>query len=110
MHGGLSPELTDMDQIRNLPRPAEVPDSGLLFDLLWSDPSPDVTAWGENDRGVSFTFGPEIVKYFLERFDLDLIARAHQVIQDGYEFFAGRQLVTVFFCTELLPRVRQFRS
>lgn len=104
MHGGLSPELTSLDQIRDLPRPAEVPDAGLLCDLLWSDPSPDVPAWGENDRGVSFTFGVEIVRAFLQRFDLDLIARAHQVIQDGYEFFAGRQLVTVFsapnYCRE----------
>merc|ERR1712032_672780 len=104
MHGGLSPELTALDQIRDLPRPAEVPDSGLLCDLLWSDPSPDVPAWGENDRGVSFTFGAEIVRAFLQRFALDLVARAHQVIQDGYEFFAGRQLVTVFsapnYCRE----------
>lgn len=104
MHGGLSPELTSLDQIRDLLRPAEVPDTGLLCDLLWSDPSPDVPAWGENDRGVSFTFGPEIVRSFLQTFDLDLIARAHQVIQDGYEFFAGRQLVTVFsapnYCRE----------
>lgn len=104
MHGGLSPELSSLGQIRDLKRPAEVPDSGLLCDLLWSDPSPDVSAWGENDRGVSFTFGAEIVRTMLQRFDLDLIARAHQVVQDGYEFFAGRQLVTVFsapnYCRE----------
>lgn len=35
--------------------------------------------WGENDRGVSFTFGPEIVSKFLAKHDLDLICRAHQV-------------------------------
>merc|ERR1711972_149112 len=95
---------TSLDQIRDLQRPVEVPDTGLLCDLLWSDPSTDVTAWGENDRGVSFTFGAEIVKSILQKFDLDLIARAHQVVQDGYEFFAGRQLVTVFsapnYCRE----------
>lgn len=104
MHGGLSPELTSLDQIRDLQRPVEVPDTGLLCDLLWSDPAHDVTAWGENDRGVSFTFGAEIVRSVLQKFDLDLIARAHQVVQDGYEFFAGRQLVTVFsapnYCRE----------
>jgi len=96
MHGGLSPELTSLEQIRQLVRPVEVPDTGLLCDLLWSDPDKETVAWGENDRGVSFTFGPEIVRSVLKRLDLDLICRAHQVVEDGYEFFAGRSLVTVF--------------
>lgn len=104
MHGGLSPELTTLDQLRNIPRPANVPESGLLCDLLWSDPSAEVRQWGDNDRGVSFTFGPEIVRSFLKKHKLDLIVRAHQVVEDGYEFFAGRQLVTVFsapnYCNE----------
>lgn len=52
---------------------------GLLCDLLWSDPDKDVTGWGENDRGVSFTFGTDVVAKFLNRHDLDLICRAHQV-------------------------------
>lgn len=57
---------------------------GLLCDLLWSDPDKDVQGWGENDRGVSFTFGPDIVAKFLNRHDLDLICRAHQVcVWDG---------------------------
>lgn len=54
---------------------------GLLCDLLWSDPDKDVTGWGENDRGVSFTFGTDVVAKFLNRHDLDLICRAHQVIK-----------------------------
>merc|ERR1712157_77823 len=51
---------------------------------------------GENDRGVSFVFGADVVASILERHDLDLIIRAHQVVEDGYEFFAGRRLVTLF--------------
>eukprot|EP00361_Fabrea_salina_P000238 CAMPEP_0202427736 /NCGR_PEP_ID=MMETSP1345-20130828/1894_1 /ASSEMBLY_ACC=CAM_ASM_000843 /TAXON_ID=342563 /ORGANISM="Fabrea Fabrea salina" /LENGTH=328 /DNA_ID=CAMNT_0049038523 /DNA_START=980 /DNA_END=1966 /DNA_ORIENTATION=- len=96
MHGGLSPELSTMDQIRRIMRPTDVPDSGLLCDLLWSDPDKDVQGWGENERGVSFTFSQNIVENFLRKQDLDLICRAHQVVEDGYEFFAKRQLVTVF--------------
>lgn len=86
---------------------------GLLCDLLWADPDKETIGWGENDRGVSFTFGPEIVSKFLTKHDLDLICRAHQVtynsrcllimcddyiqvVEDGYEFFAKRQLVTLF--------------
>ncbi|EYC02933.1 hypothetical protein Y032_0097g3026 [Ancylostoma ceylanicum] len=102
-HGGLSPDLQNMEQIRRVMRPTDVPDTGLLCDLLWSDPDKDVTGWGENDRGVSFTFGPDVVAKFLNRHDLDLICRAHQdnfnpekVVEDGYEFFAKRQLVTLF--------------
>lgn len=54
---------------------------GLLCDLLWSDPDKEITGWGENDRGVSFTFGADVVGKFLNRHDLDLICRAHQVKQ-----------------------------
>ncbi len=121
---GLSPDLQSMEQIRRIMRPTDVPDQGLLCDLLWADPDKETMGWGENDRGVSFTFGPEIVSKFLAKHDLDLITRAHQVsvplflisnsfppspppphsfplfssqvVEDGYEFFAKRQLVTLF--------------
>lgn len=100
MHGGLSPDLQSMEQIRRVMRPTDVPDTGaflpllnilsldaylivtmpgLLCDLLWSDPDKDITGWSENDRGVSFTFGPDVVTRFLQKHDMDLICRAHQV-------------------------------
>jgi serine/threonine-protein phosphatase PP1 catalytic subunit len=88
---------------------------GLLCDLLWADPDKEIQGWGENDRGVSFTFGADTVTNFLKKQELDLICRAHQVrkcirlnraesmliyilqvVEDGYEFFAKRQLVTLF--------------
>eukprot|EP00327_Prymnesium_parvum_P038387 CAMPEP_0195615806 /NCGR_PEP_ID=MMETSP0815-20121206/12682_1 /TAXON_ID=97485 /ORGANISM="Prymnesium parvum, Strain Texoma1" /LENGTH=385 /DNA_ID=CAMNT_0040756173 /DNA_START=14 /DNA_END=1171 /DNA_ORIENTATION=- len=96
MHGGLSPDLRQLSQISRITRPTDVPDQGLLCDLLWSDPDKDVTGWGDNDRGVSYTFGADVVRKFLDEQDLDLVCRAHQVVEDGYEFFAQRQLVTVF--------------
>jgi serine/threonine-protein phosphatase PP1 catalytic subunit len=96
VHGGLSPDLENMEKVRRIPRPTDVPDQGLLCDLLWSDPEKQISGWGDNDRGVSFTFGSDVVTSFLEKFDLDLICRAHQVVEDGYEFFAKRQLVTLF--------------
>jgi len=96
IHGGLSPDLKALEQIRRIVRPTEIPDTGLLCDLLWADPDPDAQGWQVNDRGVSFTFGGDVVENFLKRHEFDLIVRAHQVVEDGYEFFAKRQLVTVF--------------
>ena len=96
MHGGLSPELTSLEQIKKINRPTDIPEEGLLCDLLWSDPEKKVNSWGPNDRGVSVTFSASVVDNFLKKHDLDLICRAHQVVEDGYEFFANRQLVTIF--------------
>jgi len=96
MHGGLSPKLKNFDNIRSIKRPTDVPEKGLLCDLLWSDPEKEIRGWGPNERGVSWTFGPDVVSKFLKKHDLDLICRAHQVVEDGYEFFARRQLVTLF--------------
>nr|XP_057903622.1 serine/threonine-protein phosphatase PP1-alpha catalytic subunit-like [Doryrhamphus excisus] len=96
MHGGISPSLKNLKQIENISRPTEIPDDGLLCDLLWSDPEKNIKGWGENDRGVSITFGSDVLTNFLEETDLDLICRAHQVVDEGYEFFADQRLVTVF--------------
>ena len=51
-----------------------------MCDILWSDPDDDIEGWDDNERGVSFVFGPKIVTKFLKKHDLDLICRAHQVI------------------------------
>ncbi|KPP62236.1 serine/threonine-protein phosphatase PP1-alpha catalytic subunit-like [Scleropages formosus] len=78
---GLSPDLQSMEQVRRVMRPTDVPDQGLLCDLLWADPDKDVLGWGENDRGVSFTFGADVVAKFLHKHDMDLICRAHQILK-----------------------------
>ena len=96
MHGGLSPELKNLQNIENISRPTDIPDSGLLCDLLWSDPDKEVLEYDENDRGVSVIFGEKVVEDFNKKNDLDLIIRAHQVVDEGYEFFAKRQLITIF--------------
>ncbi|CAG8466755.1 13522_t:CDS:2 [Funneliformis mosseae] len=96
VHGGLSPSLSSMDEIRSIQRPIDVPDYGLLNDLLWSDPSDTAVDWEDNERGVSYCFGKAIIHEFLQRHDFDLVCRAHMVVEDGYEFFNDRTLVTVF--------------
>jgi len=128
VHGGLSPSLSHMDDIRQISRPTDVPDYGLLNDLLWSDPADMETDWEANERGVSYCFGKKVIMDFLQRHDFDLVCRAHMVVEDGYEFFNDRILVTVFSapnvsiafflrsrCSELkialvLRRIRQLGS
>lgn len=96
VHGGLSPSLSHMDDIRSIARPTDVPDYGLLNDLLWSDPADMEQDWEANERGVSYCFGKKVIQDFLNRHDFDLVCRAHMVVEDGYEFFNDRILVTVF--------------
>ena len=68
----------------------------MLCDLLWSDPNNQILGWMENDRGISYVFGTDVVECFLLRFGFDLICRAHQVVEEGYQFFGKKQLVTIF--------------
>ena len=96
VHGGLSPELNTLDQLAKIKRPTDVPETGLLCDILWSDPESNQKCWNDNDRGVSYTFNEKVLSKFLEKNNLDLLCRAHQVVEEGYEFFGDKELVTVF--------------
>ena len=95
VHGGLSPELKKIENIQNLKRPSDVPKVGLLCDLLFSDPD-DVDFYGENENGISITFGEKVVHSFIKNNDIDLIVRGNQVVEKGYEFFANQKLLTIF--------------
>ena len=98
VHGGLSPDMVKIEQISHILRPTDVPKEGLLCDLLWSDPDDAATdGFSKNDdRGISFIFNGKIVKKFVKNNDLDLIVRSHQVVEEGYEFFADKKLITIF--------------
>lgn len=98
IHGGISPHLTSLEDITSMKRPLDVPDEGLLCDLLWSDPDNEVETWVDNDRGTSVCFGPAVVDEFLEDFRFELICRGHQAVMGGYDFpfFPKQTLVTVF--------------
>uniref|UniRef100_A0A1I7Z555 Serine/threonine-protein phosphatase n=1 Tax=Steinernema glaseri TaxID=37863 RepID=A0A1I7Z555_9BILA len=103
MHGGLSPELKSFDDLRNIARPADPFDTDLFTDIMWSDPDADMPN-GPTDpqykpskmRGAGKQFNAAAVKTTCETLGVDLVVRAHQVVQDGTEFFAGRRLITVF--------------
>ena len=85
-----------MNAREDLKRPTDVPETGLLCDILWSDPESGQKCWNDNDRGVSYTFNEKVLSKFLDSNNLDLLCRAHQVVEDGYEFFGDKELVTIF--------------
>ena len=65
MHGGISPHMKNLGDILTIKRPCDIPDEGILCDLLWSDPEPNLNGWKESDRGVSYLFGRDVLDKFL---------------------------------------------
>ena len=96
-HGGISPNLLNgsLDMINSLRGVTEIPEEGLLCDLLWADPD-YISGWGVNTRGCSYTFGLDVLSRFLDKHDLDLVCRGHELVEDGYLFFGRKKLVTLF--------------
>jgi len=95
VHGGLSPLIDHIDKIRLLDRKQEVPHEGAMCDLLWSDPD-EIDGWGLSPRGAGFLFGGDIVKVFNHRNNLSLIARAHQLVMEGFKEMFDASIVTVW--------------
>ncbi|OZJ05243.1 Serine/threonine-protein phosphatase ppe1 [Bifiguratus adelaidae] len=96
VHGGLSPDIRTLDQIRTIHRLQEIPHEGAFCDLMWSDPE-DIDTWAVSPRGAGWLFGGQVTKEFNHVNNLSLIARAHQLVQEGYKFmFPECNLVTVW--------------
>jgi diadenosine tetraphosphatase ApaH/serine/threonine PP2A family protein phosphatase len=104
IHGGLSPDVKTIDQIRVLSRAQDPPNEGAYCgqsnfdsmswiyltehfpDLLWSDPDDSVSTWALSPRGCGFLFGSVVTGQFTHLNSLDLIARAHQLVEEGYQY------------------------
>lgn len=95
VHGGLSPLIDSVDKIRLIDRKQEVPHEGAMCDLLWSDPD-EIEGWGLSPRGAGFLFGGDIVKQFNHLNGLSLVARAHQLVMEGYKEMFDGGIVTVW--------------
>ncbi|KAF9406234.1 Serine/threonine-protein phosphatase 6 catalytic subunit, partial [Podila epigama] len=78
VHGGLSPDVRTLDQIRTIQRCQEIPHEGAFCDLMWSDPD-DIDGWGVSPRGAGWLFGAKVTSEFNHVNGLNLIARAHQL-------------------------------
>ncbi|XP_019327944.1 PREDICTED: fructose-bisphosphate aldolase, partial [Aptenodytes forsteri] len=95
VHGGLSPSIQTLDQIRTIDRKQEVPHDGPMCDLLWSDPE-DTTGWGVSPRGAGYLFGSDVVAQFNASNDIDMICRAHQLVMEGYKWHFNETVLTVW--------------
>lgn len=98
VHGGLSPQLESVSQIKSITRPINVPETGLLADLLWSDPDKSTREWGPSERGVTYVWGLNPAKRFLAKSKFSVLVRAHQCAMQGIEFpfSPDRSVITVF--------------
>eukprot|EP01128_Nolandella_sp_AFSM9_P011296 TRINITY_DN7_c8_g1_i1.p1 TRINITY_DN7_c8_g1~~TRINITY_DN7_c8_g1_i1.p1 ORF type:complete len:324 (+),score=58.48 TRINITY_DN7_c8_g1_i1:48-974(+) len=95
VHGGLSPDVRTLDQIRTIPRNQEVPHEGAFCDLMWSDPE-DIETWQVSPRGAGWLFGSRVTSEFVGINNISLVARAHQLVHDGYKYMFNENLVTVW--------------
>jgi diadenosine tetraphosphatase ApaH/serine/threonine PP2A family protein phosphatase len=86
VHGGLSPELLLVQNISEFDRVTEIPESGPLADLTWSDPE-NVTDWRRNQRGAGFLFGPKQVEKWCHVNNLRFMTRSHQLAAEGYRWW-----------------------
>ncbi|KAI5954621.1 PPH3 [Candida jiufengensis] len=96
IHGGLSPDIDTIDEIRKLNRKQEVPHEGSMCDLLWSDPEDNLQGWSISPRGAGFLFGSNEVDKFLHKNKFKFITRAHQLVMEGYKEMFDQKLVTVW--------------
>merc|ERR1711928_120947 len=96
VHGGLSPSIQTLDQIRIIDRKQEVPHDGPMCDLPWSDPEDTQQGWGVSPRGAGYLFGSDVVQHFNTSNDIEMICRAHQLVMEGYKWHFNETVLTVW--------------
>ena len=96
VHGGIGPKFQKIDQLKNIVRPMNEIYGGIADEILWSDPSEDIDLYRSSTRGVGYEFGRMAISNFLKENKYRLLIRAHQQIQNGYEYSLDNLVLTVF--------------
>jgi len=96
VHGGLSPFLTEVEQINHIQRPFKSTLDPLILDIMWSDPTKDTQTFCKSSRGIGVSYGHAAVVKFLEDNKLKQMIRAHQNARSGVSKFVDQRCITVF--------------
>jgi diadenosine tetraphosphatase ApaH/serine/threonine PP2A family protein phosphatase len=96
VHGGLSPDVRTLDQVRAIDRNQEIPHEGAFCDLVWSDPEDIRGSWQMSPRGAGYLFGQRVTDEFHQVNNLQFMARAHQLVMEGRKYHFDKRLVTVW--------------
>jgi diadenosine tetraphosphatase ApaH/serine/threonine PP2A family protein phosphatase len=96
VHGGLSPSVALVEKIDLLERQAELGTEGPLPDLAWSDPDNEVAGWRVSPRGAGWRFGTGPANEFCRNNKLDLVTRAHELVQTGFQYNCNDRILTVW--------------
>ena len=97
IHGGLSPDLKNLEEINNLERKKEIPENGIITDLIWSDPKEEVDEYVPSEKGAGQFYGEKAVHNFLkENSNIEMIIRSHELVDNGYKYQFNNKLLTVF--------------
>ena len=72
-------------QVRTIERVCEIPHEGPFCDLMWSDPE-DIETWAISPRGAGWLFGGKVTAEFNHINGLNLVCRAHQLVQEGLKY------------------------
>jgi serine/threonine-protein phosphatase 4 catalytic subunit len=109
VHGGISPKVKKLDDIRLIDRKQEVPHEGPMFDMMWSDPE-DIKGWTLSHRGAGYLFGKDVFEEFLQKNDLTHVVRAHQLVMEGYKLQFDEKMITVWSAPNYIYRCGNIAS
>jgi diadenosine tetraphosphatase ApaH/serine/threonine PP2A family protein phosphatase len=94
VHAGISPELPFVNRLVMEKRVQELPESGVLADLMWSDPDhTNQVDWRPNSRGAGYIYGKKVLRAFCRVNKLQYVTRSHQVVMEGFKWYFGNEEV-----------------
>ena len=110
IHGGLSPSIQKIEDIKVLERCKDIPTEGPMADLVWSDPDENTEGFKISERGAGFLFGETVIDKFLHLNKMETIVRAHQLCKEGYLILFGGKIITVWSAPNYCGRIYNYAS